>query len=105
MAKLKDLLKESLGELPSSKLIKMKWNPVTEQGDVFDTGAESGDMEKDVEKLKKKFEGPLETVIKLINTKHELVQAVEVLFAKVDENKPGLVEKSKMLLKKSIQNL
>jgi hypothetical protein len=34
--KLKDLLKESvLGEMPSDKLMKMKWNPVTED-DVFD---------------------------------------------------------------------
>ena len=31
MVKLKDILKESLGELPSSKLMKMKYNPVTER--------------------------------------------------------------------------
>jgi|10_taG_2_1085330.scaffolds.fasta_scaffold52883_4 hypothetical protein len=33
--KLKNIIKEhSLGELPSSKLIKMKWNPLTEKGPV-----------------------------------------------------------------------
>ena len=42
--KLKDLIKESvLGEMPSDKLMKMKWNPVTEDeafepGDVFGGG-------------------------------------------------------------------
>jgi len=41
--KLKDLLKESaLGEMPSDKLMKMKWNPVTE-AEVFDS---SGDEEE-----------------------------------------------------------
>jgi len=30
MIKLTDILNESLGELPSSKLIKMKWNPITD---------------------------------------------------------------------------
>jgi len=41
--KLKDILKESfLGEMPSSKLMKMKWNPVTE-ADVFATPDVSGE--------------------------------------------------------------
>ncbi len=42
--KLKNLIKESaLGEMPSSKLMKMKWNPVTE-ADVYPdpTGQETG---------------------------------------------------------------
>ena len=36
--KLKKIIKESayLGELPSSKLMKMKWNPLTEEEDVAD---------------------------------------------------------------------
>ena len=38
MKKLKDILKESLGELPSSKLMKMKHNPLKEgkfrEGDI-----------------------------------------------------------------------
>ena len=44
--KLKDLIKESvLGEMPSDKLMKMKWNPVTEAeaGDVFGGGGGSED--------------------------------------------------------------
>ena len=42
--KLKNLIKESaLGEMPSDKLMKMKWNPVTE-ADVYPdpTGQEAG---------------------------------------------------------------
>tara|TARA_R100000322_G_scaffold129754_1_gene85862 strand:+ start:65 stop:430 length:366 start_codon:yes stop_codon:yes gene_type:complete len=36
--KLKKIIQESayLGELPSSKLMKMKWNPLTEEEDVAD---------------------------------------------------------------------
>ena len=104
MAKLKDLLKESLGKLPSETLMKMKWNPVTEQ-DVFDSGDDSGDVEKDVEKLKAKFAGPLEPAINLINTKFELVNAIEALIGAVEENKPGLVKQAKTLLKKSINDI
>jgi hypothetical protein len=45
--KLKDILKESfLGEMPSSKLMKMKWNPVTEE-DVFDTSGGDGAADED----------------------------------------------------------
>tara|TARA_R110000744_G_scaffold367264_1_gene476652 strand:- start:74 stop:427 length:354 start_codon:yes stop_codon:yes gene_type:complete len=41
--KLKDLLSEnSLGALPSSKLMKMKWNPVTQSNLVNETSSTSG---------------------------------------------------------------
>ena len=48
MKKLKDILKESLGELPSSKLMKMKHNPLKEgkfrEGDIVvpSVGAHKG---------------------------------------------------------------
>ena len=52
--KLKDILNESiLGELPSSKLIKMKWNPLKEANP---DGTISPDEDKKMDDLKKKFQ-------------------------------------------------
>ena len=65
----------------------------------------SGDTEKDIQKLAKKFEGPLAPVIKLINTKEELAQAIQLILNKAEENKPGLGSKAKILLKKTINDL
>jgi hypothetical protein len=49
--KLKNLLESTLGELPSSKLKKMKWNPVTQKEPVKEA---SPRMKKDpdVEKMR-----------------------------------------------------
>ena len=102
MAKLKDILKEFIGELPSSKLKKMKWNPVTEapmEVPAIDEPA------TDVLRLQKKFGGILDPIIKKINTKDELHQAVEMLISQVEANKPGLAKKAKILLKKTIMEL
>mgnify|MGYP003664950302 CR=1 FL=1 len=63
------------------------------------------DAEKDIQKLAKKFEGPLGPVIKLINTKDELHQAIQLILNKAEENKPGLAAKAKILLKKTINDL
>jgi len=53
--KLKDLLNENmLGDLPSSKLMKMKWNPVTEAANEDDKVEEAAPRMKkdpDVDKL------------------------------------------------------
>ena len=79
------------------------------EADVF--GAPAGgadtdaDKEKDVEKLAKKFEGPLKPVIELINTKEELAQAVQLMLSKAEENKPGLGKKAKLLLVSMIKDL
>jgi len=70
-----------------------------------ESGTSAGDQERDVQKLAKKLEGPLEPVINLINTKVELTQVIELILSKVEQNKPGLGKKSKILLKKAIQNL
>ncbi len=45
MKKLKNLLKENLGKLPSSKLKKMKWNPVTDKQPINE-GLKSNIMQK-----------------------------------------------------------
>ena len=65
----------------------------------------TGDQEKDVAKLQKKFEGPMKSVIDLINTKDELHQAIQLILSKVEQNKPGLGKKAKILLKKSVNEL
>ena len=79
------------------------------EADVFGSGDESGtsanDQERDVQKLAKKLEGPLEPVINLINTKVELNQVIELILSTIEQKKPGLGRKSKILLKKTIQNL
>jgi CRISPR/Cas system CSM-associated protein Csm2 small subunit len=77
------------------------------EADVFDTGAGAtgDDEERDVSKLRDKFEGVLEPMIDKINTKEELNQAIQLLLSKVEENKPGLGSKAKILLRKTIQNL
>ena len=53
--KLKDLLNENvLGDLPSSKLMKMKWNPVTEaahEDDKVEEAAPRMKNDPDVDKL------------------------------------------------------
>ena len=53
--KLKDLLNENvLGDLPSSKLMKMKWNPVTEaahEDDKVEEAAPRMKKDPDVDKL------------------------------------------------------
>ena len=53
--KLKDLLNENvLGDLPSSKLMKMKWNPVTEaahEDDKVEEAAPRIKKDPDVDKL------------------------------------------------------
>jgi hypothetical protein len=53
--KLKDLLNENvLGSLPSSKLMKMKWNPVTEahhEEEPVEEAAPRMKKDKDVDKL------------------------------------------------------
>ena len=97
--KLKTILNESLlGIMPSSKLMKMKWNPVTE-ADVFDTGATDGeDQSKVMDKLQKKFEGPLKSIIDLIKTKEDLNAAVSMLITKSEETTTGLGKRSKPVL-------
>ena len=75
------------------------------EADVFDQGAQSDTIEKDVAKLQKKFDGPMAPVIKLINTKDELVGAVDALINNVEQEKPGLGRKAKILLKKRMQEL
>jgi hypothetical protein len=89
----------------------VKAEPNLKEADVFGGGEDSattdtsGDTEKDIQKLAKKFEGPLEPIIKLINTKDELAQAVELIISKAEENKPGLGSKAKPLLKSTINDL
>ena len=65
MAKLKDILKEFIGEQPSSNLKKMKWNPVTE-APIEEPAIE--EPATDVLRLQRKFGGILEPIIKKINT-------------------------------------
>jgi D-arabinose 1-dehydrogenase-like Zn-dependent alcohol dehydrogenase len=104
--KLKTILNESLlGIMPSSKLMKMKWNPVTE-ADVFDTGATDGeDQSKVMDKLQKKFEGPLKSIIDLIKTKEDLNAAVSMLITKSEETTTGLGKRSKPVLLATIKAL
>jgi hypothetical protein len=91
------------------KLIRPLIRKTLKEADVFggDEPAATADANasRDVEKLGAKFEGPLEPVIKLINTKDELHQAVELMINQVEQNKPGLAKKAKILLKKTVQNL
>ena len=76
------------------------------EADVFGGGDSSADdTERDVEKLNQKFAGPIEPVIKLINTKEELSGAVKALIDAVEQEKPGLAKKTKMLLRKMVQDL
>ena len=76
------------------------------EADVFGGGDSSADdIERDVDKLQKKFDGPLAPVIKLINTKEELSGAVQALIQNVEQEKPGLAKKTKMLLRKMVQGL
>ena len=87
------------------KLLRPLIKETIKEADVFGGTTGDDDTERDVEKLGKKFEGPLEPVIKLINTKDELHQAVELMITQVEQNKPGLAKKAKILLKKTVQNL
>ena len=65
--KLKDLLSENiLGDLPSSKLIKMKWNPVTGEKTVKEAnpdGTISKDEPKKRAEMLKKFESELNKMV------------------------------------------
>tara|TARA_R110001592_G_scaffold17315_2_gene73260 strand:+ start:476 stop:802 length:327 start_codon:yes stop_codon:yes gene_type:complete len=62
--KLKDMLSEHmLGELPSSKLMKMKWNPVT--GKVNEEEVSDEDLEEAAPKMRKNKEA--ENLQKLMN--------------------------------------
>jgi hypothetical protein len=89
------------------KLLRNLIKETLEEADVFGGSSEpsSNDTERDVQKLSKKFEGPLAPVIKLINTKDELHQAVELMIKQVEQNKPGLGRKAKILLKKTVMDL
>jgi hypothetical protein len=89
------------------KLLRNLIKETLEEEDVFGGGSEpsSNDTERDVQKLSKKFEGPLAPVIKLINTKDEVHQPVELMIKQVEQNKPGLGRKAKILLKKTVMDL
>ena len=98
MKKLKDILKESLGELPSSKLKKMKWNPVTE-ADVFGDRSAEDDAaklqqavdEKDVEKLTDKLKNnqAIKLAVKKINMKNEVGPAIIAFAQMLNDQVPG----------------
>jgi hypothetical protein len=95
MKKLKDILKESLGELPSSKLMKMKWNPVTE-ADVFDKSADAGNTQgtddpKDVGKLVDKLKNNqgIKLAVKKINMKNEVGPAIIAFAQLLNDQVPG----------------
>tara|TARA_B100000795_G_C22368643_1_gene275252 strand:- start:11 stop:322 length:312 start_codon:yes stop_codon:yes gene_type:complete len=66
MINLKKLLSENvLGDLPSSKLMKMKWNPVTEG---HDDGHEEDAVEEAAPKMKvEPFQLELKAAIKSLN--------------------------------------
>ena len=101
MKKLKDILKESLGELPSSKLMKMKWNPVTE-ADVFantdDAGSDQGtDDPKDVEKLVDRLKNNqgIKLAVKKINMKNEVAPAIIAFAQLLNDQVPGALTSGK----------
>jgi hypothetical protein len=74
--------------------------------DVADAEKLQGALDsRDVDKLQKKFDGPLDPVLKLINKKEELAGAVQALIQNVEQEKPGLAKKTKILLKKMVMDL
>jgi hypothetical protein len=101
MKKLKDILKESIGELPSSKLVKMKWNPVTEadvfaKGDPATVGATSNDP-KDVQKLvdKLKVNQTIKLAVKKINMRTEVAPAIIAFASLLNDQVPGALTAGK----------
>ncbi len=68
--KLKSLLNENiLGALPSSKLMKMKWNPVTDKSSVKEANADgtiSSDEDVKMDKLMKDLEKEIATFNKKV---------------------------------------
>jgi hypothetical protein len=82
--KLKDLLSENvLGQLPSSKLMKMKWNPVTGKKNKVNEGLKSNIMQKwDTTKV---IERDLVDYLKsaMDASGEELVQDIQTVLKKV----------------------
>jgi hypothetical protein len=108
MKKLKDILKESLGELPSSKLKKMKWNPVTE-ADVFGDPSDQDvadaaklqqavdEKPKDVEKLVDRLKNNqgIKLAVKKINMKNEVGPAIIAFAQMLNDQVPGALTSSR----------
>ena len=72
--KLKDLLNENiLGALPSSKLMKMKWNPVTDLKEANPDGTISKDENKKRAEMLKKFDNELSKIVNKYATQAEKI--------------------------------
>ena len=84
-----------------------KLKDILNEADIFQNMPATDDNEqsKDIGRLEKKFSGMLEPIIRKINTKEELQQAVELMIKQVEANKPGLAKKAKILLRKTIMSL